>query len=773
MKWVWRGLAALLMLLLLAGTGTWLWLRTALPQTDGQVVLAALETRVTVTRDRHGIPRIEAENDRDAYFALGYVHAQDRLWQMDFQRRFGAGRLAEVTGPATLSLDRYMRFLGLYRLAEEQLALLSDEARAAVDAYTAGVNAWLETRDGALPSEFYLLRYRPEPWKAADSLVWGRMMAVFLSRNWREEALGAALDRKLTPEQIRVLLPPYPNGAPVTLSGLDNPLMEDSASNWWVLSGQHTESGKPLLANDPHLRLRAPALWYLARVTTPGWTVSGATVPGVPFHVIGHNARIAWGLSSAETDVEDLFMERVDPSDPGRYVTPEGPQPFVIREEVIDVRGGDAVILTVRSTRHGPVISDLQPELGALLGENEVMALSMAPLQPDDRSAEALFRLNRASDWDSFRDALRLWHSPHQHIAYADTDGNVGMIAPARIPMRRNGDGSRPVPGWDGRHGWTGFVPFEDLPQVLDPPSGRLANANNPVVGNPYPHSLGRNRTEGYRARRIEERLAALPTHDADSMAAIQRDAVSLAARDLLPLMLTARAEGERAERALTLLRQWGGTMDRTRPEPLIFKAWLRETVRTIFADELGALFSLWGGLRPHSVHLALTEAPEWCNDVRTPEIEDCPTALANALDAALTDLASRYGDGMNGWRWGKAHRARLAHPVLARIPVLGRLFSIEPEIDGGDFTIYRAQPDTRNERDPFAAVHGAGFRAVFDLSDLDASRFIVSTGQSGQVLSRHFTDLNQRWQSNDLLTISPDAGREAARLILVPPAPR
>ncbi|MPY68992.1 MAG: penicillin acylase family protein [Alphaproteobacteria bacterium] len=774
MKWVLRGFTCLVLLLALAAGGGWLWLRTALPQTQGSIELPGLAAAVAVTRDRFGIPRIEAANDADAYFALGFVHAQDRMWQMDFHRRLGAGRLAEVTGPPALALDRHMRTLGLYRLAEAQYAALSPEARAAVDAYAAGVNAWLVRHDGAWPVEFLALRYAPEPWKPADSLVWGRMMAVFLSRNWREEALAAALLKRLTPEQVDLLLPPYPAGAPVTLAAAPDPLGFGSASNWWLLDGNRTVSGKPLLANDPHLRLRAPSLWYLARVRTPGRTLSGATVPGVPFHVLGHNGHIAWGFTSAETDVEDLFVERVDPGDSERYLTPKGPRPFGTRTETIRVRGAADEAFVVRTTRHGPVIGDLQPGPDAIVKPGEVLALAAAGLRPDDRSAEALYRLNRARNWMAFHTALRDWHSPHLHIAYADTEGRTGMIAPARIPIRRQGAGRAPAPGWDGRFDWTGFVPFEELPQIENPPSGRLVNANNPVAGDAYPHPLGRNRTAGYRARRIEQRLAEKDRHDAASMAEIQRDAVSLAARDLLPLMLPLAAPAsETARRALALLRGWDGAMARDRPEPLIFTAWLRETARTVFADELGALFPHWQGLRPESLRLVLTGRTGWCNDATTREAEDCGAGLSAALEAAVAPLAAAHGDDPARWRWGDVHVARLDHPVLGRVPAIGGLFGMRPAVDGGAFTVNRAQSDTANIRAPFAAIHGAGFRAVYDLAALDASGFIVATGQSGHVLSRHYRDMTARWRDNALLRIGPEAGADAERLTLVPPKPR
>lgn len=765
--------------------GGYLWVRTAQVTTDGSIEVAGIEGTVTIARDTDGVPRITAGSERDAYFGLGFVHAQDRLWQMDFHRRLGSGRLAEIIGEKGLRTDRVMRTLGLRRLARKSLALLSPEARAAVESYSAGVNAFLTARSGAWPIEFYLLGYRPEAWQPADSLIWPRLMAMRLGRNWHKEALRVQLARRLPRERIDELWPAAEN-VPAVLSELfRGPAGEElqrlagatraamtaalppvQASNSWVLSGRHTASGKPLLAGDPHLAYTAPNLWYLARMEAPGFLRVGATVPGVPFTLLGHNGRIAWSFTNAPSDTQDLFIERIAAGRPDRYLTPTGTRPFTLRKEVIRVKDKADVIITVRETRHGPVISDVRPGL-VRGGGKYVFALAAAALREDDRTAEALYRLGGAQDWQEFRRALRDFHSPHQSVTYADTRGNIAFIAPGRVPLRKAGNGLVPVPGWTGAYDWKGFIPFDDLPQALNPPAGRIVSANQRIVADSAPYPLGDDWAPGYRARRIHQMLDGNARHTADTMAAMQLDPVSLMARELLPLMLGVTAKDETARRALDMLRRWDGTMDRNRPEPLLFTAWLRELNRAIYADELGPDFASYWGLRPVFIGTVLTGKNHWCDDVATAAVESCAVQLTRALDAALGWLAARYGEDPAAWKWGIAHRATFRHPVLRHVPALGLLAGIDIEADGGLSTVNRGNMPISDPDDPFAAVHGAGYRAIYDLADLDGSWFIQATGQSGNPLSGLYHSLTTRWRDGKYLRMGPASGKGAGGGVL------
>jgi penicillin amidase len=803
-KWLAASAGLSVLLGLLGAGGGFLWLRSSLPQIEGTLTLAGLSAPVQVLRDGDGLVTIRAEGEADAAFALGFVHAQDRLWQMDAMRRIVAGRLSEVTGPATLDTDRLMRTLGLYRKAEESLALMAPEIRTLMQAYSDGVNGFLATRSGALPPEFLLLGYEPEPWRPVHSLLWGQIMALRLSGNWRNELLRARLAGQLSEEQIEELWPAEPPDGPITLgaatgdigpaanaapddigraaeaafsllAGVPQDLLGPGASNSWVLSGAQTASGKPVLANDPHLGFIVPGTWYLVRIETPEGTRAGATAPGVPAIIIGHNGRIAWGFTTTHSDTQDFVIEKFDPTDPKRYLTPEGPLPFQIRDEVIRVKGEDPMVHRVQSTRHGPVLSDVEPDVRrsheALARQGHAataLALAWPALSHPNRTAEALFRLNRAGDWGEFVEALRLFHAPQQNIVYADTAGNIGFFAPARVPIRLGYDGRRPVPGWDRDELWSGFIPFEALPQAFNPPRGRFVNANNRIVPPGYAYRIASHPKTSYRARRIESLLDAQNPHDPEASAGLQQDHVSLMAHQLLPLMLVRAPSGGAALEAHRRLASWDGAMDRDGAEPLIFAAWLRELNRALYADELGKRFADLWHWQPRFVAWVLTDGQHWCDDVTSAEPEDCSSRIELALERALASLERRYGGDMEAWRWGEAHKLRFAHPVFRHVPLLDDLSAVEEETDGGPYTVNRGTPRFASERRLFGHAHGAGLRTIFDLSDLDGSRFMTAFGQSGNPLSPHYGDLTRPWRDGTYLSLA--GGAQLHRLTLAPP---
>ena len=753
-----------------------------------------MEQPVTVIRDENAVPHIFAGNQLDAYRALGYVHAQDRFFQMEMNRRLGAGRVAELAGEAALPIDRFMRLFDFSGLAAQTVAQMDAAPRAALEAYAEGVNAWLTADDRRLPPEFLLAGVEPELWRPADSVLWGKLMALRLSGNFETEILRARLSERLSDEQIadlwaqnatdtatiRDVAALYPGLQLDRLAAaIPDVFAAASASNEWIVGGGSTQSGKPLLANDPHLGFTAPVLWYLARIVTPDFEIAGATVPGVPFTLLGHNASIAWGLTTAEADVQDLFIERLAPDAPDQYLTPNGPKAFDIREERIDVRfRSEPEIFTVRETRHGPVLSDINREFGAAVQEGHVLALSFTAALADDRTVEAMYLLNRAQNWPSFKAALRNFHAPMQNFAYADVSGRIGFYTSGRVPVRLGGKGRRPTPGWTGESDWSGFVPFNTLPQIVDPPTGRIVNANNRLVGAEYPYFIAEDWPPAFRAQRIEQLLDETPQHSPASFAAIQNDAVSMAAQELVPQLLGMLADqslGERESAVAALLADWHGLMARERPEPLIFLAWLLRLGDRLWNDELGDLAAEYRGLRPQVIQHMISRRPVWCDDRGTPAVETCEQQVAGALTEALDLLEDRLGDRPADWRWETQHRATFRHQFLGRFPVLRQLTDITIATDGGPYTVNRGVARLSGGDDMFNHIHGPGYRAIYDLENLADSRFMIATGQSGHPLSRHYDDLVERWRDGAYIRLAGTAeelAANAAGTLILEPGP-
>jgi penicillin amidase len=787
MKRAFKFSGLLLLILLLAALASLAWYRSASqPKIEGQLAMPGLEAPVDVVRDAEGIPHIYARSTHDAWFALGVLHAQDRLWQMEMNRRIAAGRMSEVLGPDALGTDRFLRTLGVRRNAQAIERNLSPEAHAVLDAYAAGINSWREHRNGPLPPEFLLTRApEPEPWQPADSLAWQTMMAWDLGGNWTQELLRMRLSQRFSLSQINELMPPYP-GDPVLrtqdytglyrdLAGTTRQLTRVSAiappspvegmgSNNWVVSGARSTSGKPLLANDPHLSLSAPALWYFAHLSAPGLDVIGATLPGIPGVVLGHNKRIAWGFTNTAPDVQDLYIERINPAEPNQYQTPDGWAAFASRSETIKVKGKPDVTMTVRETRHGPVITGALPlvDRAPLDARGNVISMAWTALRPDDMTFQAGLRINQAQDWNGFLAAVRDFHSPQQNMVYADVDGNIGFVAPGRVPVRAPENdlkGLAPAPGWDRRYDWNGFIPFDELPRQFNPPLQRVVTANQKIVAPDYPHFLTSEWSLPYRADRIVNLLDATPKHDLQSFAAIQRDVVSLAAQELLPVVRGTEPRSSQARLALAALASWNGTMDMDRMEPLVFNAWMREVSRELFQEKLGEplMKDFWDQRNVHQpmVNILKNEGGQghWCRGTEgngTPRT--CAELLSGALEAALGKLSRSYGTDMARWRWGDAHVARSAHRPFSNVAALAPLFDIRVPVPGDTYTVNVGRYSLRDEAEPFSSRHGPSLRALYDLSNLENSVFIHSTGESGNVFSPWYRNYAQRWAEGKYL---------------------
>lgn len=783
--------------------GTYFHVRGALPSYSGNLEAAGLKAPVEILRDKNAVPHIIAGSIEDASFALGYVHAQDRFWQMELMRRIGQGRLAELVPPRLIGSglvdsDRTMRGLGVYRRASESVNALSPAMRARLDAYAAGVNAWISDDDQQYGLELTLIkllsggRYRPEPWRPADSLVWAKLMALGLDGNWRAELLRLRLSQKIGEDGVKFLIEPSGDSKDSTLSmvlaavkdidldrifhGTDNEVTRKrEASNEWVLSGAHAVSGRPLLANDPHLGFSFPGVWYLARLVGPGFDIRGATSPGSPAVVLGHNGTVGWGFTTTNLDSQDVFVERVDPTDPNRYITPDGARPFAVRDETINVAWGDPITMRVRETRHGPVIDDFVRRGDNLTPQGHVLALQATALDGSDTSVEGFGRIGSAQNWEEFLAAARRIVSPMQNMVYADTSGNIGLVSPARVPIRRKGDGSMPVPGWTSEYDWAGFVPFDELPRVYNPVGGLIVNANGRLVPDDYRHFISKDWAEPYRQRRAAQLLGEVERLPVYGMIVMQADNLTLDAAEMLPYLLKGAPRNARAAQARELLSRWNMFMLASRPEPLIYDAWVAELQRGLLADELGE--DLYNSIAVPNVPLlirVLRDKPGWCDDGGTKQTESCEDAIALALDRALDWIGRRNGPDMTKWQWGREHFAVHRHPLFDGVPLLRDIASVRYPADGGNQTLNRAAPSFRGNR-PFDAVHGAGYRGIYDFSDLENSRFATPLGQSGNMLSPWARNFVGPWQKLAYINIGgtrAETARSAVGTItLSPPA--
>jgi penicillin amidase len=769
MKRLLRGLTRVLaaigvLILLLAAliTGA-VWL--TIPGSRQTAQIPGISGPVDITYDADWVPRIRAATEPDAAAALGFVHARDRMFQMELMRRAASGRLSELAGPATLPIDRLMRTLGLRQHAVADLAALPPDTRTLLEAYARGVNAWIALKGRFAAPEFLVLG-APEPWQAADSLLWAETMGLYLSMNWRQELARQALAGKVPASLIDQLWPPpadtpapdamrptlirYADAATRLLSLLPGfpsvYTLPQTASDEWALDGSHTATGAPLLAGDPHLGFSFPAIWYLARIDTPNHVLAGATAPGVPFLVIGRNEKIAWTFTTTGADVQDIFIET--PAGADGYQTPDGPKPFMVREERISVRGQPDVLLTVRETRHGPVISDLDHPDGPIL------AVAMGNLQPDDTAATGLLALNRANSVQQAGVAAPQISSPVQNLLVADGT-TIGLFLTGRVPIRKAGDGAAPVPG-DGSYDWTGWAAGDQLPHSVSPPSGRLVNGNEPVWPPGFPVFMSHDTFGDWRARRIRTLLAQSNRHTPADFAAMQTDTVDSFARQVLPaLRATPGATGE-AQKALDLLQSWDGSAAMDQPAPLIFNAWM-DAFYTAVLHHAGLTRGL-GTPTADFIESVLSPAgAHWCDG-------DCGPLLRDSLTEATAQLSTRFGDDPAAWRWGDAHQAIFAHPFLRTIPVLGSFTTISIPTPGDDNSLFRGGTDALLQ-----SVHGAAYRGVYDLADLDRSLFIVTPGQSGNPFSRHARDFAQRWRDGATITLGPAAASIAGTAHLTP----
>lgn len=786
------------------------------PQVDGEIKLEGLNGPVDIYRDKMGIPHIYASTSHDLFFAQGYVHAQDRFWQMDTWRHIGSGTLSEMFSKGQVETDTFLRTLGWRQTAEQEYAQLDPELQGILDSYTAGVNAYLKDHDmTALSLEYAVLGllspdYKIEPWTPVNSLTWGKAMAWDLRGNMGEEIERAVLLKTLTPEQLAELYPAYPQDHPVIVNqigenvskvegsvsqvipGLEfstfdfqslaekmalldevmGPAGTEIGSNSWAVSGEHTTTGMPLLANDPHLGIQMPSIWYQAHLECKPVTeecpfnVAGFTFAGVPGVVIGHNDRIAWGVTNVGPDVMDLYIERVNPENPNQYEVNGKWVDFETRVETIEVVGGESVEVTVHLTRHGPVISEtygplknentnddpefvpFQERAGVELPAQYVIAIKWTALPPSSLFP-AILGFNRAQNWEDFREAAKHFHVPAQNLLYADVDGNIGYQMPGDIPMRANGDGTLPVPGWTDEYEWTGYIPFEELPYTFNPPEGYIVTANNRCQPWDYPYLITRDWDYGFRAQRIVDMIeGASGKIGIAYFQSMQGDAFDANGPRYVPLLLQLDELSNGEAQAQNLLRDWDYQSRADSAAAAVFNAFWRHLLQNTFNDEMPEeRYYPEGGSRWNEIMRQLDENNSWWDDKTTADVKESRNEIIRkSFEQGVAELEEMFGKDPAQWNWGEMHTSTFRNGTLGEsgVPPIEALFNRGPFPTGGGESIVNATG--WSIQDGYATTSLPSMRMIVDLGNLNNSLTVHTTGQSGHAYHPHYADMAPLW---------------------------
>ncbi len=805
-RWLMRlftGLVALVALTV--AIGYWFAARS-LPDYDATFRIAGLEAPVEIVRDNADVPHIFGDSDADVFFGLGFAHAQDRLWQMTMLRRTAQGRLSELFGRRTLATDTLLRRLDIYTAAVRSVDTLEEDARTMLEAYAAGVNAWIaEVNEGARgrgAPEFFLFSNEIAPWQPADSVAIIKLMALQLTPHLEAEVLRARLSMALPEERLRDLmpddaargivtlpdftslfpdLPRYAAVAPPPVDPLSpvQPRALAGASNAWAAGPTRSAAGSTLMANDPHLGFSAPSIWYLARLELPSGGVIGGTIPGVPVVLVGRSASLGWGLTSSYMDDLDVYIERLNPDNPEEALTPDGWKPLTTRSSIIRVKGEAPVTLKLRWSENGPILSGNDYQLALITPPGHVASIAWTALSPKDTTLQAGLRLMKSADVTEALDASREYVAPSQNLTLVDHE-TIALKTVGAMPRRaarHQTEGRMPSQGWLPENRWHGAMSYAANPEFVDPEGGILGNTNNKTVERPFPLHVSHVWGDTQRIQRWRRLMQNREVHTRESFIEAQLDTVSFTARSLLPLIAAelwytsdAAPEGtveRRRKRALDLLAEWNGEMSEHLPEPLIYAAWLRALQDRLIRDELGPLADAFRHPEPiflERVFRDVDGAADWCDVVQSSAIETCPEIARAALDEALLWIEETQGGSLDSLRWGDVHEATHDHPVLGDIPILRWFVNIRQSTSGGDNTLLRGLTSGDPEA-PFLNVHGPGYRGVYDFADPDSSVFIISTGQSGHPLSRHYDDLGELWRVGEYIPMSldPELARAAS----------
>ncbi|WP_242046065.1 MULTISPECIES: penicillin acylase family protein [Calothrix] len=801
----------LVLVLLLLGFITYN-VRQSFPVENGAIALTGLKAEVTVQRDRWGVPHIYAANSHDLFMAQGYIHAQDRFWQMDFWRHIGSGRLAEMFGSSQIATDKYLRTMGWARIAQQEIAQVNAEMKGYLQAYADGVNAYLAEHQGSkLSLEYAVLKflnpgYKPEPWQMLHSLTWGKVMAYDLGRNFEREIERTILLKTLNLAQVEELFPPYPQDLPVilpeeqkkqtgeeknfdeteliassiaqvtaaitpALQSLTQPMLAVEeligsrgigiGSNNWVISGKLTATGKPILANDPHLAVQMPSIWYevglhcTTKTAECPYNVTGFSFAGMLGVIIGHSDRIAWGVTNVEPDVMDLYIEKINPNNPNQYEVNGKWVDMQLVKETIKVAGSQAIVQTVRYTRHGPILSDVSPKLQHLPGNQGIeipqqyaVALRWTALEPSTLGY-AIPLLNRAQNWQDFRAAAKNYDVPAQNLVYADIDGNIGYQMPGKFPIRAKGNGRYPVPGWTDEYEWLGYIDFEQLPKSFNPPQGYIASANN-LVQTKYPYLITTDWVYGYRAQRIVEMIAQAnqPLSLLD-VELIQGDNRNLNAQNLVPLLKDISLNQPHLETARQLLINWDLQLEMSSPAAALFEVFWKHLLADTFHDQLPQDYFPDGGDRWYEVIKNIIKQPNssWWDNRNTPQVENRDNILQQAFTAAVYELEQIQGKDPKSWNWGNLHRITFRNATLGKsgVAMIEALFNRGAFATGGNGETVNANRWKANKS--FEVTDIPSLRMIVDLKNLDNSLAIHAPGQSGHAFHKHYIDMVDPWR--------------------------
>ncbi len=800
-RWLFRLTVLAIVLIVLGGLSVRYLAGRSLPNYDKSLPVAGITADIEIVRDNAAVPHIMALSDRDAFFGLGYAHAEDRLWQMTVLRRTVQGRLSEIFGTRTIETDTLMRRLDLYPLAVKSVPHQDAATLDALEAYAAGVNARItEINSNSLgrgAPELFVFNAPIAPWQPADSIAIVKLMALQLSGHLREEVLRARTSLLLDDNQrLSDILPDMPGGGIAALPKYADlapgPLRRFAenqvgptflpaiperglagASNAWAAAPERSAGRGTLLANDPHLGLTAPSFWYLARLQLADGGVIGGTIPGVPTITVGRSENLAWGVTSSYLDDQDLFIEELNPDDPEQYRTPDGFKRFETRKSIINIKDAAPITVTLRWTDNGPVLPRSVFDIDAVTPSGHVATLSWTALSAQDTSMTAAIGLMSAKSVEDALELSRAYVAPAQNLTLIDQD-TVAMKLVGAMPRRDVGHQSKgrlPSPGWIAENRWQGVLPYTSNPEFLAPEGGIVGNTNNKTIDRAFPNHVSYDWGDSQRVQRWRGLMQGRKVHTRDSFIEAQLDTVSVTARTLLPLIGRdlwytgeAAAEGtpeRQRQRALGLLANWNGEMNEHLPEPLIYSAWLRALQERLIRDDLGPLADKYRHVEPLFIERVFRDfsgASKWCDIIRSVKIESCSDISRLALDDALIWINETHGSALESLRWGDAHEATHEHPVLGKVPLVHLFMNITQSTSGGDHTLQRGRTSGK-EPEPFANVHSGAYRGVYDFADPDSSVFIISTGQSGHFLSRHYEDLGQLWRRGEYIPMSLDVG--------------